>query len=140
MVDAESVAVMWSEFADAHPDLVDEHTTHSAWHFCDNESDANELVQLVPAGTKRATAGLLSSYEAEGEPVPQVGDLSVITDWDGRAHCIIRSTSVEIVPFQAVTREFATTEGGRATVRWMHSPTSLNVRSARTCMVGGCMR
>ncbi len=30
-------------------------------------------------GRKRATAGALWSYEAEDEPVPQVGDFSVIT-------------------------------------------------------------
>jgi hypothetical protein len=83
----ESVESMWSALTEARPDLVDERTTHSAWHFCDNESDANELVELVLAGRKRATAGLLSSYESEGEPLPQVGDLSVVTDWDSTSAC-----------------------------------------------------
>lgn len=111
MADSESVAAMWAAFAEARPDLVDEKTTYEAWHFCDNESDANELAELVLAGTKRATAGLLWSYEAEGEPLPEVGDLHVITDWEGQARCVIRTTSVEVVPFEAVTREFAAIEG-----------------------------
>ena len=111
MANSESVAAMWSALADARPDLVDEGTTYEAWHFCDNESDANELADLVLAGTKRATAGLLWSFEAEGEPLPVVGDLSVVTDWEGRARCVIRTTSVEVVPFAAVTPEFAAIEG-----------------------------
>ncbi|MDZ4177629.1 MAG: ASCH domain-containing protein [Coriobacteriia bacterium] len=108
---SESVTAMWSTLAEVRPDLVAEGTTYSAWHFCDNESDANELADLVLAGTKRATAGLLWSYENEGEPLPRVGDLSIVTDWEGRARCVIRTTSVEIVPFEAVTPEFAAIEG-----------------------------
>jgi len=35
-----------------------------AFHFDDNERSANELAQLVLAGRKRATAGLVWSFEA----------------------------------------------------------------------------
>jgi len=111
VADSESVAAMWSALAGARPDLVNGSTTYDAWHFCDNESDANELVTLVLAGTKRATASLLWFYEAEGEPLPAVGDLSIVTDWEGRARCVIRTTSVEVVPFEEVTPEFAAIEG-----------------------------
>ncbi len=111
MANSESVTAMWSALASARPDLTTEGTVYSAWHFCDNESDANELADLVLAGTKRATAGLLWSYEAEGEPLPAVGDLSIVTDWEGQARCVIRTTSVEVIPFEAVSPEFAAIEG-----------------------------
>ncbi|MHB1136467.1 MAG: ASCH domain-containing protein [Coriobacteriia bacterium] len=111
MPNSESVTAMWSALADARPELALEGAAYAAWHFCDNEADANELADLVLSGTKRATAGLLWSYEAEDEPLPAVGDLNVITDWDGRARCVIRTTSVEVVPFEAVTPEFAAIEG-----------------------------
>ena len=107
----ESVAAMWSAFCEAHPSLVEGHTDCSSWHFCDNQADADALVSLVLSGQKRATAGLLWSYETEGEPVPGVGDLSIVTDWSGRARCVIRTSSVELVPFDAVTPEFAAIEG-----------------------------
>ncbi len=106
-----SVTALWAAFAEARPDLVGPDTTYSAWHFCDNEADADELVELVLAGVKRATAGLLWSYEAEGEDVPRPGDLSVVTEWSGRARCVIRATAVEVVPFGEVTAEFAAVEG-----------------------------
>ena len=35
----------------------------------------------------------------------------MITDWDGAASCIIRTVTVDIVGFNAVTEEFAATEG-----------------------------
>src|SRR5512137_340252 len=83
----------------------------TAWHFCDNEADANSLAALVKAGDKRATSSLYWMYEHDQEPVPRPGDHSVITDWDGEAQCVIRTTSVEIVPFNQVTADFARTEG-----------------------------
>ena len=85
--------------------------THSAWHFCDNQADADELAELVLTGRKRATASALWSYEAEHEPLPRVGDFSVITDWSGNARCVIRTTAVEVVAFAAVSAEFAAAEG-----------------------------
>ena len=84
---------------------------YTAWHFDNNEQDANELVQLVLQGKKRATASSLWVYEAESEPVPEVGDLSVVTDWSGVAKCIIKTTRVDVVPFRDVSEEFARTEG-----------------------------
>ncbi len=102
---------MWGAFVAASPDVASLDDTYSAWHFCDNEADANELAELVLSGRKRATAGDLWSYEAEDEPLPRVGDFSVVTDWVGTAVCVIRTTSVEVVPFEAVTAEFAATEG-----------------------------
>lgn len=83
----------------------------TAWHFCDNEADANSLAALVKAGTKRATSSLYWMYEHDQEPLPRPGDHSVITDWDGEAQCVIRTASVEIVPFNQVTPDFARVEG-----------------------------
>lgn len=111
MTPSESVKAMWEAFSCAQPGLAGEGVACSAWHFCDNRTDADELAELVRAGTKRATAGALWTYEAGDEPLPQPGDLSVITDWDGRAVCVIRTVSVDIVPFAAVSPEFAAIEG-----------------------------
>jgi uncharacterized protein YhfF len=111
MTDDESAKTMWAEFVAACPDIVGPDNTYSAWHFCDNEADANELAQLTRSGQKRATAGDLWSYEAEHEPLPRVGDFSVITDWNDTAACVICTTSVEVVPFDEVTEEFAAIEG-----------------------------
>ncbi|MEI8131063.1 MAG: ASCH domain-containing protein [Leptolinea sp.] len=62
---------------------------YEAWHFCNNETSANSLAKLVFAGTETATASLLWSYEAEASPLPQVGELIIITPWDEKPVCII---------------------------------------------------
>ena len=106
-----TVEELWAAFAAARPDLAGPATTFEAWHFCDNQADADELVELVLAGRKTATAGALWSYEDEGEPAPQPGSLSVVTDWSGAGRCVIRTVAVEIVPFDEVSPEFAAAEG-----------------------------
>ena len=85
--------------------------SYTSWSFGIGAEMADELVGLVLEGPKRATAGALWSYEHEGETLPQPGDFSVITDGSGHARCIIRTTSVEIVPFESVGAEFAAAEG-----------------------------
>jgi len=111
MTVSDSVVAMWTAFVSACPETVDLATPYSAWHFCDNRSDAEALAELVRSGRKRATAGALWSYEDEHEPLPGAGDYSVVTDWDGRARCVICTRSVEVVPFAEVTADFAATEG-----------------------------
>jgi uncharacterized protein YhfF len=106
-----SVEEVWAAFRAARPDVAGPEDGYTAWHFCDNQADADELVELVLAGRKRATAGALWSYEAEGEELPQPGDFSVITDWSGTARAVIRTTAAEVVAFDKVTEEFAATEG-----------------------------
>ncbi len=84
---------------------------YEAFHFDDNEKDANDLAGLVLQGTKRATAGLLWTNELYNKPAPKPGDLSVVTDWENNPLCVIETVEVEIVPFENVTEEFAAIEG-----------------------------
>jgi len=104
------LSTFWSEFAKATGSAHDE-CYYEAFFFGDSEEVANELAELVLKGTKRATAGALWSYEAEGQRLPQPGDLSIVTDWSGNPLCVIETQSVEVVPFLEVTAEFAATEG-----------------------------
>ena len=43
--------------------------------------------------------------------MPEVGELSIITDWSGKAKCIIKTVVLETVPFNEVTEAFAAAEG-----------------------------
>jgi uncharacterized protein YhfF len=73
---------------------------------------------LNRSGT-RATAGLLWTNERTNKPLPTVGALSVLTDWQGAPLCIIESTHIEIVPFDGVSDSFAAIEGeGDKTLRY----------------------
>ena len=108
----DSVAVMWNSYFDSlggAPARCD--SSYSSWQFGDTKLDANELVQLVIKGVKRATASLYEVYSYEGIPLPEPGDYSVVTDGEGVARCIIQTQTVEIIPYRDVSEEFAAQEG-----------------------------
>jgi uncharacterized protein YhfF len=100
----------WTRFKDANPSVTD-FRLYEAFSFGDSEPLANELGALVVAGRKRATASSAWVLEADGRLPPKPGDLSIVTTWSGEPLCIIETTHVEIVPFAAVTAEFAAAEG-----------------------------
>lgn len=81
------------------------------FHFELTEKFANELLRLVLIGQKKATASSLLSYEMEGERLPVVGDLSIVTDWEGVPKCVIETTVITIIPFSDITYDICKREG-----------------------------
>lgn len=84
---------------------------YEAMYFGMTEPLANSLLELVLSGQKRATASSLWAFEAEGIPLPKVGDLSIVTDWEGIPHCIIKTTAITIIPFSEMTFDICKREG-----------------------------
>ncbi len=82
-----------------------------AWRFGDSDALADELVGLVLRGTKRATAELVSTFERDGEPLPEVGAHSVVCDGRDLPVCVLRTTEVVVAPLSAVDEAFARDEG-----------------------------
>lgn len=82
-----------------------------AWSFGDDPRLADELLALVLDGSKTGTSSSVAELEAAGEPLPRPGDLSIILDGSGDPRALIRTTQVDVVPFDAVDAEFARLEG-----------------------------
>lgn len=82
-----------------------------SFHFEATEKLANELLELVLTGKKRATAGSLLAYEKEGATIPEVGDYSIVTNWQGNPKCVIETTAVTILPFNQMTYDICKREG-----------------------------
>jgi len=83
----------------------------NAWSFGDSPELADELLGLVLAGKKTGTATLVIELEREGDKMPEVGDYNIILDGKGKPAAIIRTTSVEIKPFNQVEEAYAYSEG-----------------------------
>lgn len=81
------------------------------WSFGLTEEDANYLLDLVLEGKKRATASSFLGYEIEGEEIPKAGEMSVITYWNGTPACVIKTTSVRVIPYKEITFDIAKLEG-----------------------------
>ena len=83
--------------------------------FGDSPAMAGELLELVLAGVKRATASLARDYAGGGgaseEPLPAVGDLVVVVDGRNKPRCVWRTTDIEVKPLIAVDDAFAFDEG-----------------------------
>ncbi|QLG45139.1 ASCH domain-containing protein [Costertonia aggregata] len=101
---------MWGDYLDAHlEDAFKE--APKVIHFCDNEKDADECAALVKAGIKKATSPSLLGLQYRNEPLPKIGEFMVVTNWEGKAQCIVRTTAVSLKPFFAIEAAYAQIEG-----------------------------
>ncbi len=100
----------WEQYL--HKNKLDPETKYyEAMYFGMTEELANSLLEMVLAGQKKATASSLWAFEKEGLPLPKVGDLSIVTDWAGTPHCIMKTTAITILPFQEMTFDLCKREG-----------------------------
>lgn len=77
----------------------------------DSPALSEQLLALIRTGRKRAGTGLLWAYEADGEAIPQLGDMEITVDHRNEPAFVTRITRVEIIPFAAVNAEYAAIEG-----------------------------
>ncbi|EHK0035611.1 ASCH domain-containing protein [Vibrio parahaemolyticus] len=95
------------------------YTSFSADYFCADEYNASVCADLILRGEKRASCSLEYWYSQKGEPMPEVGHLQVVSDWEGMPTCIIELTSVSKCKYCDVTAEFAAEEGeGDKSLSW----------------------
>lgn len=99
----------WAEARTARPELPAQ--LPEAWAFGATPEHADGLLRLVLDGVKTGTASSLCDYEADGDPLPEVGELSIILDGSGAPRAVLETTEVVTVPFDQVTGEHAHAEG-----------------------------
>jgi uncharacterized protein YhfF len=68
-------------------------------------------MELIVEGKKIATTGCLWSYEYDKEEPYENGDLTIVTDMNGKPGCIIRTKNSVIKKFSEITFEDAKKEG-----------------------------
>lgn len=77
----------------------------SADYYCADEYNANVCAELVRIGQKTASCSMELWYSEHGEPMPEVGHLQVVTNWDGEPVCVIQMTDVSTCRYDEVTAE-----------------------------------
>ena len=108
----ESIETYWQKFLSTLPDDSLYHTkTYSEGGYGDSPELMNKLIQLVLEGKKTATCGSLWEWEAEENPIPQVGDIWIDLDGNGDPVCITETVEVIIRKYSEVDAEFARAEG-----------------------------
>jgi uncharacterized protein YhfF len=79
--------------------------------FGDSSELSDELLSLIRRGRKRGGASLVWAHEADAEPIPSVGEIEIVVNHLNAPSVVTRTTSVEIVPFNEVSAQFAAREG-----------------------------
>jgi uncharacterized protein YhfF len=106
----DSAQGLWKDFINANPEFANE-PEPGVGYFCDNEKDANACTELVLKDIKRATSHSLLGLQYREEVMPKIGDFFVVTDFKGKAKCIVRTTSVKLLPYFSIHAEHARLEG-----------------------------
>ena len=86
-------------------------STYRLVAFGDTAELQASLAELVVSGRKRATTSLLRWYASGDEEMPVPGGYGVVVDGAGDARCVIRTTTVDVMPFREVDAAFAFDEG-----------------------------
>lgn len=81
------------------------------WAFGADPEQADELIALVLAGDKTATASARSEYADDGSDLPTPGGLAIVLDGAGHPRALIRTTDVAVVRFDEVDAAHARAEG-----------------------------
>src|SRR5262245_622719 len=98
----------WEQYLTTLPTQVDRPPRYvDSFSFGFTAEDASEIADLVLDGTKTATGSLLWSYEADGKPIPHVGDHWIVNDGRSSPRCIISTTDVAVIPFDEVPDVYA---------------------------------
>lgn len=111
----------WNQYLDSLPAQAARAARYAdSFYFGYSPEHAMEISLLVLNGTKTATGLLKCKREAECKPLPQLGDLSVVTNGHDDPVCIIETVDVQTIPYDEVGEDFAYEggEGDRSLSNW----------------------
>lgn len=101
----------WGKLDAVLGESVDAAVAPPAWSFGDDARLADELLALVLSGRKTGTSTALAELTATDQPLPRVGDVSIVLDSAGDPRALLRTTEVAVVPFDQVDADHAAAEG-----------------------------
>ena len=120
--DRYAATAMWTAYSASRraTDAVDD--DYTVEHFGDTARLADERLEAVLSGRKRATAELVSEFAHRGDPLPRVGSHWIACDSTGAPRIVIRSLQLRIGGFSTADAAFAFAEGedDRTLNSWQH--------------------
>lgn len=116
-MDNSSARNLWGDFLDSHLEYAFAEKP-KVIHLYDNPKDANKNLRLILSGKKRAITHSLIGMQQRQERLPKIGDFVIITDWKGKAKCIVRTVAVRIAPFFTIRESYAKLEGNGSLDKW----------------------
>jgi uncharacterized protein YhfF len=106
-VDHDQVQAFWQRCCSAGAVAPNAHMPAMDGAFGDHVEMADNLIDLVLQGIKRATAGAVVASAPDDEPIPHIGSCWIATDGASRPRAVLRCTDVRIGPLSSVDDYFA---------------------------------
>ena len=115
---------MWADYRASRTGLPEEEAP-AVECFGDSPALADELIRFVTHGPKRATAGLVAAYAADGDPLSRIGAHWVACGGDGQPRVVLRTHELRVGPLHSVDAQFAWDEGeyDRTLASWLDGHT-----------------
>lgn len=119
--DVEAGVRLYAEYLAANPETPARLDPPVVDRFGDSPELADELLACITHGPKRATAGLVAEFAADGEPLPRIGEHWVACDGRGTPVVVLRSVELRVGPLNSVDERFARDEGedDRTPASWL---------------------
>lgn len=108
---------LWGDYLDTHLQYAFA-AEPRVRHVGDNQKDADEALKMVLKDKKKALSHSLLNLQLNKEPLPRIGDFTVLTDWEGNARCILRTVAVRLKPYFSIRESFAKLDGARSLDDW----------------------
>ena len=107
-VTKETVQIYWEQFLSILPPASPYHAkTYIAEGWGDGPAMADELGTLIAQGIKTATCSSLWEWEAEENPIPEPGLITIVLDGRGEPLCIVETVEVSVRKYNEVDADFA---------------------------------
>jgi uncharacterized protein YhfF len=108
----ESIIAYWQKFlATVPPDSPYHPRPYVAEDWGDGPAMADGLGALIVQGVKTAKCSALWEWEAEGNPIPRVGLITIALEGRGEPLCIVETVEITIRKYNEVDSDFAREEG-----------------------------
>ncbi len=116
-MDNASARSLWGDFLDTHlqyafakePKVI---------ALSDEAEAADTLLKEVLTGNKKAISHSLLGLQLRKEPLPKIGDFTILTDSKGKAKCVLRTVAVRLVPFFSIRESYAQLSGISSLDHW----------------------
>jgi uncharacterized protein YhfF len=96
----------WNDYLSTLPDeqRTQRYSEASSWGNSDELAD--RIAQLISSGEKTTTSRLEWDREKANDPIPKIGDKSIVLDAQQNPVCVTEVTDVYIIAFNQVDAEF----------------------------------
>ncbi|MCI8608601.1 MAG: ASCH domain-containing protein [Firmicutes bacterium] len=111
-----SPQILWEDFSKNRSELRD--YPYEIWKFVENTEYRKNTIARIFYGDICGESYSVDYFEANGQPLPQVGQYHVVCDMVGKAYFVVETVAVTQCTFETITPALARIEGCSSIEQW----------------------